>query len=394
MNTEPAPVTGSHRARGYRPVWGVPQENCADARAVAAAGRERLLDGPMNLHSLPELRAHLLAGQAIPALPLALNRRRRWSERHQRAVARYYVDAGVGGIAVGVHSTQFEIRDPRHGLYEPVLALAAETMTNWAPSRPLVRIAGLCGLTPQAGREATLARELGYHAGLLSLGAWKKEPERELVRHCARVAQEIPLIGFYLQPSVGGRALSYRFWREFAEIPAVVAIKIAPFNRYQTLDVVRAVIDAGRDDVALYTGNDDNIIADLLTPFAHGGRTRRIVGGLLGQWGVWTERAVALFAEIKRARVRPTFAADWLTRNAALTDANAAVFDPAHGFAGCLPGIHTILQRQGIFETALCLNPHERLSPGQADELDRVTRAYPWLVDDAFVQANLQRWLA
>jgi len=350
----------------------------------------------MNLHSLPDLRAHLLAGQAIPALPLALDRRRRWSERHQRAVARYYLDAGVGGIAVGVHSTQFAIRDPRHGLYEPVLALAAGTMADWpaATRRPVARIAGLCGRTPQALRETALARRLGYHAGLLSLGAWKNDPERAIVRHCAAVAREIPVIGFYLQPAVGGRVLSHRFWCEFAAIPGVVAVKIAPFNRYQTLDVVRAVIDAGRDDVALYTGNDDNIIGDLLTRFEHAGKTRHIVGGLLGQWGVWTERAVALLREIKQARNRVTLDRLWLSRNAALTDANAAIFDPAHGFAGCLPGIHLILQRQGLLPSTVCLNPHERLFPGQAAEIDRVTRAYPWLVDSSFVQANVQRWLA
>lgn len=343
-----------------------------------------------------ELRSFLADGQAIPALPLALDRRRRWSERRQRAVLRYYLDAGAGGIAVGVHSTQFEIRDPQHGLYEPVLALAAETITHWlAPKpRPFVRIAGLCGRTPQALRESALALRHGYHAALLSLGAWKDDPERAILRHCARVARDIPLIGFYLQPSVGGRALSYRFWREFAEIPEVVAIKIAPFNRYQTWDVIRAVMDSGRDDVALYTGNDDNIIGDLLTPFTHRGRTRHIIGGLLGQWGVWTERAVALLAEIKSARLKPTLVTSWLTRNAALTDVNAAVFDPAHGFAGCLPGIHEILRRQGIFETNACLNPHERLSPGQAHELTRVTKAYPWLVDNAFVARRLDRWLS
>ena len=346
--------------------------------------------------SQQNLRRHLLSGQAIPALPLALDRRRRWSERRQRAVTRYYLDAGVGGIAVGVHSTQFEIRKPRHGLFEPVLALAAETMAQWlaARPRPFARIAGLCGRTSQALKEAGLARQLGYDAGLLSLGAWKKAPEGEILRHCARVAQDLPLIGFYLQPAVGGRVLSYRFWRAFTEIPDVVAIKIAPFNRYHTLEVVRAVMDTGRDDVALYTGNDDNIIADLLTPFEHAGRTRRIVGGLLGQWGVWTERAVTLLGEIKQARAKTRLDLSWLARNAALTDANAAIFDPANGFAGCLSGIHEILRRQGIFETNACLNPHERLSPGQAAELDRVTRAYPWLVDDAFVQANLHRWLA
>ena len=349
------------------------------------------------MNSPAAMRAHLLAGQAIPALPLALDRRRRWQERRQRAVVRYYLDAGVGGIAVGVHSTQFEIREARHGLFEPVLALAAETMSSWKPlkRKPLIRIAGLCGRTPQALAEVEISRRHDYDAGLLSLGAWKKDPESAILRHCARVARDFPLIGFYLQPSVGGRLLSYRFWREFAEIPNVLAIKIAPFNRYQTLDVVRAVVDLGRDDVALYTGNDDAIITDLLTPFPAGKqRTRHIVGGLLGQWGVWTERAVALLDEIKRVRSRKHLAAEWLTRNVALTDANAAVFDPAHGFAGCLSGIHEVLRRQGIFETTACLDPHEQLSPGQATELDRVTRNYPWLVDDAFVTANLDRWLA
>jgi dihydrodipicolinate synthase/N-acetylneuraminate lyase len=342
------------------------------------------------------LRTHLLAGQAIPALPLALDRKRRWSERRQRAVTRYYLDAGVGGIAVGVHSTQFEIREAKHGLYEPVLALASETMSAWSPRKKqaFVRIAGLCGRTPQALAETEIALRHGYQAGLLSLGAWKNDAERDILRHCSRVAREIPLIGFYLQPSVGGRALSYRFWRGFADIPNVVAVKIAPFNRYQTLDVVRAVIDSGRNDVALYTGNDDNIINDLLTPFSFGGKKRYIVGGLLGQWGVWTERAVAMLAKIKEVSAKGSANADWLARNVALTDVNAAVFDPAHGFAGCLPGIHEILRRQGIFETTACLNPHEFLSPGQSAELDRVHQAYPWLVDDAFVESHLDRWLA
>ena len=348
----------------------------------------------MNRHS--KLRSHLLAGQAIPALPLALDRRRRWSERRQTAVVRYYLDAGVGGIAVGVHSTQFEIREAKHGLFEPVLALASETMNSWRPlkAKPVIRIAGLCGRTSQAVAEAELASRHGYDAGLLSLGAWKSDPEERILRHCARVAKDFPLIGFYLQPSVGGRFLSYRFWREFAEIPNVLAIKIAPFNRYQTLDVVRAVMDSGRDDVALYTGNDDNIVSDLLTPFQQGRKIRQIAGGLLGQWGIWTERAVKLFAEIKVARQEKQLSAEWLTRNAALTDANAAIFDPVHGFAGCLSGIHEILRRQGIFETTACLDPHEQLSPGQAKEIDRVIKTYPWLIDDEFVAANLDRWLA
>lgn len=348
------------------------------------------------MRSISDIRSHLLAGQAIPALPLALTRNRRWSERRQRAVMRYYIDAGVGGIAVGVHSTQFEIRDPKHGLFEPVLALASETMTDWLGKkpRPFLRIAGLCGQTAQAVAEAETALARGYHAGLLSLAALKDADERAIVRHCARVAKTIPLIGFYLQPAVGGRRLSHRFWRAFADIPEVVAIKIAPFNRYQTLDVVRAVIDSGREDIALYTGNDDNILADLLTPFEHAGKTRFIVGGLLGQWGVWTERAVALLAEVKKARAKPKLDASWLTRNAALTDANAAVFDAANAFAGCVPGIHEVLRRQGIFESVACLNPHEKLSPGQAAELDRVSKAYPWLVDDSFVARHLDRWLS
>lgn len=343
-----------------------------------------------------DLRSHLGAGQVIPALPLALDRRRKWDEPRQRAVVRYYVDAGAGGLAVGVHSTQFQIRDPQIGLYAPVLQLAAETTREWleARARPFVMIAGLCGKTPQALREAQTASSLGYHAGLLSLGAWAKDPEDKILAHCRAVAQEIPLVGFYLQIAVGGRVFSYRFWRKFAEIPQVVAIKIAPFNRYRTIDVVRAVLEAGRDDVALYTGNDDNIIVDLLTPFTFAGRTRHIVGGLLGQWGVWTHAAVQLFTEIKRTRSRGKLEAAWLDRNIALTDMNAAIFDSAHNFAGCLPGIHEVLRRQGLLRTTACLDPHEQLSPGQAAEITRVANAYPWLVDDAFVAKNLSRWLA
>ncbi|MSU51400.1 MAG: dihydrodipicolinate synthase family protein [Opitutus sp.] len=343
-----------------------------------------------------DLRSHLRAGQVIPALPLALGPNRRWDETHQRALVRYYVDAGAGGLAVGVHSTQFAIREPKIGLYAPVLRLAAESAAAWlAPGpRDFVLIAGLCGRTPQARHEAQTALGLGYHAGLLSLGAWAGDPEAKIIAHCRTVAKEIPLIGFYLQPAVGGRVFSYRFWRAFAEIPELVGVKIAPFNRYRTLDVVRAVLEAGRDDVALYTGNDDNIVADLLTPFSFGGRTRHIDGGLLGQWGVWTERAVDLFAQIKRARKKTRLDAMWLDRNAALTDANAAVFDAANNFAGCLPGIHEVLRRQGLLRTIACLDPHERLSPGQAAELTRVAQAYPWLGDDKFVAKNLARWIA
>ncbi|HEY0944953.1 MAG TPA: dihydrodipicolinate synthase family protein [Opitutaceae bacterium] len=344
-----------------------------------------------------DVRAHLRAGQAIPALPLALTRKRRWDERRQRALVRYYIDAGAGGLAVGVHSTQFAIRDPQVGLYRPVLQLAAETAGAWRKTSRLTNdfalIAGLCGRTRQAVTEARTARALGYHAGLLSLGAWSRGSEAAVLKHCRRVAKEIPLVGFYLQPAVGGRVFSYEFWQRFVEIPEVVAVKVAPFDRYRTNDVVRAVLEAGRDDVALYTGNDDNILGDLLTPFTFGGRTRFFDGGLLGQWGVWTQRAVQLFREVQRARTRHRIDPSWLTRNAAWTDANAAVFDSAHGFAGCLPGIHEVLRRAGLLESVACLDPHEQLSPGQAREISRVARENPWLTDDAFTSSNRDRWL-
>jgi len=340
-------------------------------------------------------RKHLNWGQVIPALPLMLTETGEWSPRHQRAVIRYYLDAGAGGLAVGVHSTQFEIRHPKIALFEPILRLAAETIDEELRSadQPFVKIAGICGDTHQAAGEAELARSLGYHAGLLSLTAFKSRSEDEALVHAREIARLIPVVGFYLQPAVGGRAFSYRFWREFAAIPNVVAIKIAPFNRYYTLDVVRGVIDAGREDIALYTGNDDNIIADLLTPFRHAGQTRFIVGGLLGQWGVWTRRAVELMEEIRLARGGDAIALQWLTRNASLTDANAAVFDAANGFAGCIPGIMEILRRQGLAPSIRCLNPEERLSEGQAEELDRVSAEHAEWVDDEFVAANLEKWL-
>jgi dihydrodipicolinate synthase/N-acetylneuraminate lyase len=342
-------------------------------------------------------RAHgyLAAGQVIPAHPLALTANRTLDERHQRALTRYYIDAGAGGIAVGVHTTQFAIRDPRHGLYRPVLELAAETVRSWNAVSPLpfTLVAGVIGKTAQAVAEAELAASLGYHVALLGLGALPTATEDELIAHCRAVADVMPLFGFYLQPAVGGRVLSYGFWRRFAEIENVWAIKIAPFNRYQTIDVVRAVADAGRDDIALYTGNDDNIIADLLTPFPVGSRTRRIVGGLLGQWAVWTRAAVHLHHDVRFAS-DDTLDAKWLRENAALTDANAAIFDAAHAFAGCIPGIHEILRRGGLLAGTWCLDPNETLSPGQSEEIDRVCSAYPELNDDAFVAECLDRWLA
>jgi dihydrodipicolinate synthase/N-acetylneuraminate lyase len=345
------------------------------------------------------LRHHLLAGQVIPAHPLALNQQRKFSEKHQRALMRYYLAAGVGGVAVGVHSTQFEIRDPQHGLFRPVLELAAETAKEHLRQSPrdVAMIAGVCGLTAQATAEAELARSLGYHAGLVSMAAFKTQPEEEILAHMSAVANIIPVIGFYLQPAVGGRVFSYSFWRRFAEIPQLVAIKIAPFNRYQTIDVVRAVAASGREDVALYTGNDDTIVSDLLTPFTFNveGRkvTRRIVGGLLGHWGVWTRAAVTLFQQTQQAAKEPSVSREWLERAVAVTDMNAAVFDSANRFHGCIPGILEVLRRQGLVETAHCLNPKEVLSPGQAEELDRVSDAYPDLTDDTFIAQHRSEWL-
>jgi hypothetical protein len=342
----------------------------------------------------------LRQGVVIPASPLALNAQRRWDERRQRALWRYYIAAGAGGIAVGVHTTQFAIRDPQIGLFRPLLELACEEFDRADATRnePLVRIAGICGDTPQALSEAELARGMGFHAGLLSLSALKEADDDTLIAHCQRVAEVIPLVGFYLQPAVGGRVLSYRFWRRFAEIENVVAIKIAPFNRYQTLDVVRAIAEAERDDIALYTGNDDNIVLDLLTPYRFnvGGKQveRRIVGGLLGHWAVWTKRAVELLERCHVAAQQPAIPADLLRLAIEVTDCNAAFFDAAIGFRGCFAGIHEVLRRQGLLEGIWCLDPNETLSPGQADEIDRVYRSYPHLNDDAFVAEHLHEWLS
>ena len=349
---------------------------------------------------MTSVRERLRSGIVIPAHPLALTAERTLDEVRQRALTRYYVDAGAGGIAVGVHTTQFAIRDSAHGLYQPVLELAAESADDWLARRsaetPFVKVAGICGHTVQAVAEAQIAVALGFDVGLLSLGDWRHEPESDLLTHCREVADVIPLFGFYLQPAVGGRVLSYAFWREFAEIPNVWAIKIAPFNRYQTLDVVRAVSDADRDDIALYTGNDDSIVVDLLTPFpvvTRGQRTVRwIDGGLLGQFAVWTRRAVELLDRARVARARDGLSPVWLSEAAALTDANGAIFDVAHGFRGCIPGIHEVLRRQGLLRGTWCLDMHEELSPGQSEEIDRVQRSHPELTDDAFVAENLGRW--
>ncbi len=343
----------------------------------------------------------LHAGMVIPATPLALNANRTLDERRQRALFRYYAEAGVGGIAVGVHTTQFAIRDPHVGLFEPLLALTQEELNRLDVGRhtPLLRISGVCGDTEHAVREAEIARDLGFHAGLLSLAALRDAPIERLIDHCNAVAQEIPLIGFYLQPSVGGRVLDIAFWRRFAEIENVIAVKIAPFNRYQTLEVVRAFAEAGREDVALYTGNDDNIVLDLLTPyrFQVAGKVveRRIVGGLLGHWSVWTRQAVTILEECRAVtKSGGAVSSELLRKSVEVTDCNAAFFDSTNGFKGCIAGLHEVLRRQGLLEGIWCLDPNEGLSTGQKEEIDRVYHAYPHLNDDAIVAENLDRWLS
>ncbi len=336
------------------------------------------------------VREHIRAGQVIPAHPLALTAQRELDEARQRGLTRYYVDAGAGGLAVGVHTTQFSIRDSGVGLYRPVLELAMDESRSalGADPRAFAMVAGVVGRTAQARAEAEIAAALGYDVALLGLGEWRTESEEEILDHCRVISDIIPVFGFYLQPAVGGRVLSYRFWREFAEIQNVWAIKIAPFNRYQTIDVVRAIVESGRDDIALYTGNDDNIVADLLTPFpvSVGGTTvlRWIDGGLLGQWAVWTRAAVSLLAAIKEARVTGEYEPSLLSYGAALTDANGAVFDAANGFRGCIAGIHEVLRRQGLLEGIWCLDPDEGLSPGQAEEISRVERSYPEITGEEF----------
>jgi dihydrodipicolinate synthase/N-acetylneuraminate lyase len=325
-------------------------------------------------------RARLRDGTVIPAHPLALTSARKLDERRQRALTRYYLEAAAGGIAVGVHTTQFAIRD--RGLYQPVLALAADE----ARGRDTILVAGVCGRLPQAVAEAERAAALGYHAALLSFGALPEATTAELIAHAEAVGAVLPVFGFYLQPACGGRLLGRDFWRRFAELESVVAIKIAPFNRYQALDVLNGVADSGRaDQIALYTGNDDHIVFDLTSSY----RGLRVVGGLLGQWALWTRRAV----ELHRCLRADPGAPEWRSLAGELTDANAAIFDAANNFRGCIPGIHAILCGQRLLEGIWCLDPAEVLSPGQAEEIARVRAAYPHLIDDDFVAENLDRWL-
>lgn len=356
----------------------------------------------MTLSDLPEsVRQLVRRGTVIPATPLALDAGRRFDERRQRALMRYYIDAGAGGIAVGMHFTQFEIRTPGIDLYEPVLRVCAEEIDSWGrlAGRPLVKVAGINGRTAEALAQAEIARELGYHFAIVSLSAFRGAMEQEMLHHMRQLAGVMPLFGFYLLTGVGGIPLPYSFWRRLVELDNLAGIKIAPFDRYGTIDVARALADSGRqNEITLYTGNDDSILYDFLTPYRFGPEdeapTVRIRGGLLGQWGCWTKRAVELHERLLDFVEHPKpVPLELLTLSAQVTDANAALFDPAHGYAGSIPGVHEVLRRQGLLEGIWTLKPGEVLSPGQLEEIDRVCRAYPHLTDDEFVAANLRRWL-
>ena len=341
--------------------------------------------------------ANFRRGTVIPAQPLALDENRKFMPANQAALCRYYIDAGAGGIAVGVHSTQFEIRDPEIALFESVLAQTSKFIDEWCEKtgRKILKVSGVCGKTEQASYEADFAVKNGYDACLLSMSAYANDSIDAMLDHVRAIAKIIPVIGFYLQPSVGGRILPYEFWYDFAKIDNILGIKMAPFNRYQTFDVVRAVAEAGKEnDITLYTGNDDNILIDLISEYKIGKKSLRIKGGLLGHWCVWTKKAVELLDEVHTliASAQP-IPKEILTRNIEITDSNAAFFDPAHSFAGCIPGIHEVLRRQGLLKGIWCLNPGEVLSPGQSEEISRVYEAYPHLNDDAFVKANLDKWL-
>lgn len=355
----------------------------------------------MTLPVLPEkINKILQKGVVIPALPLALNKERKLDVRRQRALIRYYLDAGAGGIAAGVHTTQFEIRKPEFNLFEKILDIAAEEISDYTDrsGKSIVKVAGVIGRTEQAINEAQFAVKTGYDAALLSLSAFQDAQNKEILSHCHKIAEVIPLIGFYLQPVVGGRILDVDFWRSFSQIQNVAAIKIAPFNRYQTYDVVRGVAESGRaEDIALYTGNDDNILGDLLTkyhiPVGSKMVHKRIVGGLLGHWAVWTKTAVKILDKVHSARSAEDINA-LLTLGAGITDSNAAFFDVANNFSGVIAGIHEVLRRQGLLEGIWTLDQKESLSPGQKEEINRVYTSYPELNDDDFVRENLERWLS
>ncbi len=337
----------------------------------------------------------LTRGAFLPAMPLVLDEDRRFDEAGQRRLIRYYLESGVDGIAVAVHTTQFAIRDPKINLFERVLTVAISEINAYRArtGREILAVAGACGEAPQAVAEAKLAKSLGYDAALLSPGGLNHLSEKALIERTRQVAEVLDVIGFYLQVAVGGRVFTYDYWRQVCAIPGVKAIKCAAFNRYLTVDVARAIAFADHD-IALYTGNDDSIVTDLLTEYAFQDgdtlRTVRTVGGLLGHWSAWTHTAVEMFREIRKLRPGEPIPAKWMTVAAQVTDVNSAFFDTRNNFAGCIAGMHEVLRRQGLMKGIWCLDPDESLSPGQAEEIDRVYRLYPDLNDDAFVAAFLQ----
>lgn len=343
----------------------------------------------------------LKSGTVIPATPLALDENRNFDEYSQRLLMKYYLNCGVGGIATAVHSTQFEIRDPEVQLFEPILKLVSDEIADFEnkTGKVIVKVAGVCGKTEQAVKEAELAKKYGYDAVLLSPGGLNDLPESELIERTKAVAGVMPVIGFYLQTAVGGRRFSYNYWQQICEIPNVVAIKAAPFNRYMSLDVARAAALSSRsDEITLYTGNDDNIVIDLLTTYKFDvdGKhyEKGFEGGLLGHWSVWTKRAVELFEKCKQEKGKDSISAEMLSLANAVTDSNAVLFDGANGFAGCIPGLHYVLKKQGLMKTLNCINPNEVLSCGQAEEIERIYDMYPSLVDDDFVKENIENWKA
>lgn len=338
----------------------------------------------------------LQKGGVIPAMPLVLDENRRFDEAGQRRLIRYYLEAGADGIAAAVHTTQFEIRLPEHDMLETVLYVAAEEMKAYEErtGRAIVRIAGVCGPTEQAVREAQLAKKLGFDTVLVSPGGLKDKDEKYLIERTSSIAEVMPVVGFYLQPAVGGRVFSYEYWARLCAIENVAAIKCAAFNRYLTIDVARAIACSGRE-IALYTGNDDSIATDLMTKFCfdtpEGRKEVSCVGGLLGHWAVWTHTAVEYFRKIREAAEKGVFDAELLTLAAQITDANAAFFDTRNNFAGCIAGVHEVLRRQGLMKGIWCLKPEETLSLGQSEEIDRIYAMYPSLNDDAFVREFLER---
>ena len=334
-----------------------------------------------------EVYKKIIDGAFIPAHPLALNSDLSIDEESQRGLTRYYISCGVGGIAIGVHTTQFEIRDPKYNYYETVLRIASEEINNSEVDDSFIKVAGICGPVSQAIKEAEIANKHGYHLGLLSMGGLGSISENELIERTKAVAQVIPVFGFYLQSAVGGRILSYQFWEKFCEIENVYAIKVAPFNRYYTLDVVRAICNSSREkEIALYTGNDDNIINDLITPYEFKVEDRlikkRIVGGLLGHYAVWTKKSVEIFNQIKEGiRKNNLNYNEMLKIGVEITDMNAALFDVSNNFKGSISGIHEVLRRKGLLKDIYCINPEEKLSPGQSEEISRVINQYSHLVD-------------